>query len=315
MIHTPIQPQVKKRKRQPEQNLQVQHEVKFRDATIYLVERKMGSSRRTFLTNLARNKGFCVQNDLSNEVTHVVAEDNEAQELQAWLHNHGLKDQASVQLLDITWFTESMAAGRPVVVESRHRIQGNNDQKKNCLQPSSQKVSQYACQRRTTIINCNKIFTDAFEVLAEHAEFNENAGRCLAFMRATSVLRSLSGAVGCFRDLESLPCLGDQTKAVIEDILETGRSFKVQEILDDEKYRVLKLFTSVFGIGLKTAEKWYRKGLRTFEEVHADNSVILNRRQEAALNGLAPPYLSEQLHSPTRSLRSTDQLLFRVPKS
>lgn len=44
---------------------------------------------------------------------------------------------------------------------------------------------------------------------------------------------------------------------------------------------LLQLFTSVFGIGPKTAEKWYRKGLRTFEEVHADNSVILNRRQEA----------------------------------
>ncbi|XP_048865745.1 DNA nucleotidylexotransferase isoform X1 [Brienomyrus brachyistius] len=281
MIHTPIQLQVKKRKRQTEQSLQVQHEVKFRDMTIYLVERKMGSSRRTFLTNLARKKGFYVQYDLSNEVTHVVAEDNEAQELRAWLLDHGLKDKASVQLLDITWFTESMAAGRPVVVESRHRIQGNKDQEINCLQRSSQKVSQYACQRRTTIINCNKTFTDAFEVLAEHAEFNENAGRCLAFMRATSVLKSLSGAVGCFGDLEGLPCLGDQTKAVIEDILETGRSFKVQEILNDEKFQVLKLFTSVFGIGPKTSEKWYRKGLRTFEEVHADNSITLNKRQEA----------------------------------
>ncbi|XP_048865746.1 DNA nucleotidylexotransferase isoform X2 [Brienomyrus brachyistius] len=200
MIHTPIQLQVKKRKRQTEQSLQVQHEVKFRDMTIYLVERKMGSSRRTFLTNLARKKGFYVQYDLSNEVTHVVAEDNEAQELRAWLLDHGLKDKASVQLLDITWFTESMAAGRPVVVESRHRIQGNKDQEINCLQRSSQKVSQYACQRRTTIINCNKTFT---------------------------------------------------------------------------------LFTSVFGIGPKTSEKWYRKGLRTFEEVHADNSITLNKRQEA----------------------------------
>ncbi|KPP79403.1 hypothetical protein Z043_101012, partial [Scleropages formosus] len=122
---------------------------------------------------------------------------------------------------------------------------------------------------------------DAFEVLVEQAEFNENEGRCLAFMRATSVLKSLSGAVRCLGDLEGLPCLGDQTKAVMEDILECGKSSKVQEILSDEKYRALKLFTSVFGVGRKTAEKWYRKGHRTFDEVHADDTIGLNRMQKA----------------------------------
>ncbi|MFT7806054.1 DNA nucleotidylexotransferase [Arapaima gigas] len=282
MLHSPVLPLVKKRRKLQEPSLHVQHEVKFGEVTIFLVERKMGSSRRSFLTNLARAKGFQVQNELSNEVTHVVAEDNSAQELWEWLQEHGLKDLPSKQILNITWFTDSMAAGRPVVVEPRHRIPEYNQQKEVCVEPSSpQRLSQYACQRRTTTINHNKIFTDAFEVLIEHAEFNENEGRCLAFMRATSVLKSLSGAVRCLWDLEGLPCLGDQTKAVMEDILECGKSSKVQEILSDDKYQALKLFTSVFGVGRKTAEKWYRKGYRTFEEVLADSSISLNKMQKA----------------------------------
>ncbi|KAI2658147.1 DNA nucleotidylexotransferase [Labeo rohita] len=39
-------------------------EVKFRDVTLYLVERRMGKSRRNFLSNLARSKGFCVDDAL-----------------------------------------------------------------------------------------------------------------------------------------------------------------------------------------------------------------------------------------------------------
>lgn len=41
-----------------------------------------------------------------------------------------------------------------------------------------------------------------------------------------------------------------------------------------------QLFTSVFGVGPKTAEKWYRRGLRSFSDVLADRSIHLNRMQQ-----------------------------------
>ncbi|KAG9344396.1 hypothetical protein JZ751_011066 [Albula glossodonta] len=146
---------------------------------------------------------------------------------------------------------------------------------------------------------------DAFEILAEQAEFCENDGPCLAFMRAASVLKSLPGAVHHIADLQGIPCLGDQTRAVMEvvpvpgnsmpcrnlqslltgcqgpEILDSGFSSKVQDILSDDRYQTLKLFTSVFGVGLKTAEKWYRKGHRTFEDIHADHNLHLNKMQKA----------------------------------
>lgn len=41
-----------------------------------------------------------------------------------------------------------------------------------------------------------------------------------------------------------------------------------------------QLFTSVFGVGPKTAEKWYRLGLRSFGDVMADRTIQLNRMQQ-----------------------------------
>lgn len=64
MFHTPIVPRVRKRRRPAEAAAAGQEEVKFEDVRLYLVERKMGRSRRSFLTQLARSKGFLVEDVL-----------------------------------------------------------------------------------------------------------------------------------------------------------------------------------------------------------------------------------------------------------
>lgn len=67
MFHTPIVPRVRKRSRPAEACVPRREEVKFEDVRLYLVERKMGSSRRSFLTQLARSKGFIVDDVLRLE--------------------------------------------------------------------------------------------------------------------------------------------------------------------------------------------------------------------------------------------------------
>ena len=42
-----------------------------------------------------------------------------------------------------------------------------------------------------------------------------------------------------------------------------------------------QLFTSVFGVGPKTAEKWHRGGLRTLNDALEDPGVELNSMQKA----------------------------------
>ncbi|XP_067278253.1 DNA nucleotidylexotransferase [Pseudorasbora parva] len=274
------------RKRQRPEVAFIRHreEVKFRDVTVFLVEKRMGKSRRNFLSNLARSKGFCVDDALSGDVTHVVSEGNAAQELWNWLEEQGFGETLNKHVLHISWFTESMSAGRPVPVELRHYIQNPAADQRSCAHPSAKPesaMSPYACQRRTTMDNHNKIFTDALEVLAENMEFSGNRGPCLAFRRAASVLKSLPAALQHLEELHLLPCLGEHCKAIVEEIFDCGSSSRAQEILNDDRYRTMKLFSSVFGVGPRTAESWYCRGLRTFEQVLSEPSIRLNRMQTA----------------------------------
>lgn len=73
MFHAPILPRTRKRLRPEEARSSGREDVKFRDVRLYLVEMKMGHSRRSFLTQLARSKGFIVEDLLRLEqasVTH-----------------------------------------------------------------------------------------------------------------------------------------------------------------------------------------------------------------------------------------------------
>lgn len=63
----------------------------------------------------------------SSEVTHVVMEQTSAEEASTWKEHRAVagspQGRTSPVLLDISWFTESMAAGEPVPVELRHCLE------------------------------------------------------------------------------------------------------------------------------------------------------------------------------------------------
>ncbi|KAM4034385.1 DNA nucleotidylexotransferase [Anomaloglossus baeobatrachus] len=144
-------------------------------------------------------------------------------------------------------------------------------------------MSPYACQRRTPLQDINRIFTDAFDILAENYEFWENKGSRVKFMRASAILKSLQSPIISIKDLEGLPLLGDEMKYIIEDILEEGQCCRVVEVQNSERYKAFKVFTSIFGVGLKTAEKWYRMGLRTLEDIKNKMDLKLTSMQKHGL--------------------------------
>ncbi|MED6294571.1 hypothetical protein CHARACLAT_022413 [Characodon lateralis] len=85
---------------------------------------------------------------------------------------------------------------------------------------------------------------DAFEVLAENYELNEIEGRCLAFRRAASVLKSLPWAVQCVGATQDLPCLGEHTKAVMKQS-SSGCMFRAAVLLEGEPRSNLKSFAAL----------------------------------------------------------------------
>ncbi|PNI43972.1 POLM isoform 11 [Pan troglodytes] len=165
---------------------------RFPGVAIYLVEPRMGRSRRAFLTRLARSKGFRVLDACSSEATHVVMEETSAEEAVSWQERRmaaappGCTPPA---LLDISWLTESLGAGQPVPVECRHRL---------------------------------------------------------------------------------------------EELLEHGVCEEVERVQRSERYQTMKLFTQIFGVGVKTADRWYREGLRTLDDLR-EQPQKLTQQQKAGL--------------------------------
>uniref|UniRef100_A0A3B3UJ07 DNA-directed DNA/RNA polymerase mu n=1 Tax=Poecilia latipinna TaxID=48699 RepID=A0A3B3UJ07_9TELE len=250
---------------------------KFPQVILFLLERKMGASRRAFLSQLGRRKGFQVEELFSKNVTHVICESNTAQEARMWLEAQGA-GQAGRHLLDVSWYTESMRDGHPVEILDRHKLQfAVNDSE---VTPFS--VPGYACQRRCTLENHNAVLTDALSLLAENAELSDEDGRGVAFRRAAAVLKALPSAVTNMSQLTGLPCLGGHSLRVIKDILENGTSSEVESTKESERFKALKVLTGIFGVGSKTADRWIREGIHNLQQLR-DSGQTLNRAQQAGL--------------------------------
>ncbi|XP_041667720.1 DNA-directed DNA/RNA polymerase mu [Cheilinus undulatus] len=254
-------------------------EVKFPRVVLFLLERKMGASRRSFLSQLGRKKGFQVEEKFSENVTHVISENNSGSEVRAWLDSQPGSPTPSPHLLDISWFTESMRAGLPVQILETHKLQEQQSPEEDVVLFS---VPSYACQRRTTLENHNAVLTDALSLLAENSELSGDEGRGVAFRRAAAVLKSLPEAVTSMTQLRGLPCLGDHSLRVIKDILENGASSEVESTKQCERYTALKVLTGIFGVGSKTADRWIRDGIHNLQQLQ-DSGQTLNRAQQAGL--------------------------------
>ncbi|XP_054853804.1 DNA-directed DNA/RNA polymerase mu-like isoform X2 [Eublepharis macularius] len=278
-------PVKKKRQRQSEPTLPTDLEdcVCFPEVVLCLVEKRMGSSRKAFLTTLARRKGFCVEAANSERVTHVVSEGNSGDEVVEWMKRNGSRSVDAAgsgpALLDLSWFTESMSTGRPVEIEPRHCL-GVSVQAES-LEDRCQ-VSPYACQRRTPLAHKNQVLTEALETMAEEARFCGSEGRSLAFSRAASVLKSLPWTVRGVKELHFLPCIGEHSRKIIQEVLEDGTSTEVENVRQSERYQTMKHFMKIFGVGVKTASQWYQEGLRTINDLQAHHAK-LGKAQQAGL--------------------------------
>ncbi|KAL7376297.1 hypothetical protein ABVT39_005056 [Epinephelus coioides] len=253
-------------------------ESKFPQVVLFLLERKMGASRRAFLSQLGRKKGFTVEELFSERVTHVISENNSGDEVRTWLTSQ-VEGSTPAHLLDISWYTESMSAGRPVEVLDRHKLQEQQTDEEDVVEFS---VPSYGCQRRTTLDNHNAVLTDALSLLAEKAELSDEEGRGVAFRRAAAVLKALPKPVTSMTQLRGLPCLGGHSLRVIKDILENGTSSEVESTKQSEQFNALKVLTGIFGVGVKTAGRWIRDGIHNLQQLQASGQT-LNRAQRAGL--------------------------------
>ncbi|CAL8278286.1 unnamed protein product [Merluccius merluccius] len=256
-------------------------ESRFPHVVVFILERRMGATRRAFLSRLGRSKGFTIEDACSESVTHIISENNSGDEVKTWLGERGQHGDQSrppaVNLLDISWYTESMREGQPVAILDRHRLQEQQGVEAPVFSAAS-----YACQRSTPQPGHNTLLTDSLAVLAESAELNGDEGRAVAFRRSEALLRSLDRRVQGVAELRGLPCLGEHSRRVIQDVLDNGKSSEVEETKSSSRYKAMKVLTGIFGVGVKTAKRWFTEGICSLAQLETSGHT-LNPAQQAGL--------------------------------
>uniref|UniRef100_A0A4W3I228 DNA polymerase mu n=1 Tax=Callorhinchus milii TaxID=7868 RepID=A0A4W3I228_CALMI len=73
-----------------------------------------------------------------------------------------------------------------------------------------------------------------------------------------------------------------ETRHRLQEILEDGVCQEVESVTQSQRYQTLTLFTSIFGVGVKTAEKWYKEQHQTLADLRA-SQIRFTKEQQVGL--------------------------------
>ncbi|MBW0462407.1 hypothetical protein O181_002122 [Austropuccinia psidii MF-1] len=149
------------------------------------------------------------------------------------------------------------------------------------------KNTRYACDRpgggKPNKIGPNEDICNKLEQIIElyggnpHDQF-----RILNLRKAIGILRAQTKRVDNLEVLNRIEGIGSKTAQKIYEIAHTGTHRRLQLATDEDICR--KLFAGIHGVGDTLARKWYKKGLRTLEDVRERKAGIqLSASQEIGL--------------------------------
>ncbi|XP_076461599.1 DNA-directed DNA/RNA polymerase mu-like [Babylonia areolata] len=291
------------------------------DGIIYIMPQRIQKSMLRDINNGVKRTNLRICEKYREEVSHIVTQYTEREQVVRQLKRDGadVPDDGSfdrVKVVTLAWLSACLKAGRMVDVEKKHVVKCSSSTMTQKTQETTQAlasdqgrasqtgVALWACQRSTPLNHFNHKFTNALEILEQHAEFrngDSDYSRALAFRRASCVLKSLPYRVQRLSQVEGLKDVGEHALKVIQSILEEGVSEEVQQITN-EWFLLMKEFTSVFGVGPATAKKWIDRGWKSIDDVRESGHY---GKDERVHWGLA---FHEDLTSPV-SMREADRFL------
>lgn len=117
-------------------------------------------------------------------------------------------------------------------------------------------------------MDINSRLADVFDEMAR--EFKKDRYRRRAYENAAEAIRSHDKPITSgLQARQEIKGVGESIATKIDEILKTGKLQFLEERPEEkkEKERVMKIFEGIHDVGEKTAEKWYRAGYRTLEDL------------------------------------------------
>ncbi|KAI9470550.1 MAG: hypothetical protein EXX96DRAFT_584790 [Benjaminiella poitrasii] len=137
--------------------------------------------------------------------------------------------------------------------------------------------TKYVCLRPTTNKpKHNRKLISFLMVLERKRKLDSQYDKALEYQRSISVLKSYTREICSPKEAVQIEGIGRQSSKKIAEYLKTGVIQEAQQLLTDEEFRTLGLFTKAFGVGSIVAHSWWNKGYRTLQEV-LDNESTLSK--------------------------------------
>jgi DNA polymerase/3'-5' exonuclease PolX len=119
------------------------------------------------------------------------------------------------------------------------------------------------------VLNHNGHLTQELERLEQMYAATGDTWRTYAYRKAVGILKRYPTPIRTEQDVRKINRrgLGPKMQKKLVEILSTGTLRKRAAMENDERIKVIELFTGIHGVGASTAQKWYNRGLRTLEEL------------------------------------------------
>ncbi|KAA1470530.1 Nucleotidyltransferase [Dentipellis sp. KUC8613] len=134
-------------------------------------------------------------------------------------------------------------------------------------------LSRFSCCRASPLVCPNQKLCEMLDVMRKTRELEGEDRSSLSYQRAVSVIKAFPRKITHRRDAEKLPYIGTKLITMIEEYIDTGHITEVETTLASTRYHTLTAFTTIYGIGPKTARQLYGLGLRTIEHLEAYYNV------------------------------------------
>ncbi len=115
--------------------------------------------------------------------------------------------------------------------------------------------------------NLNKNITDELEKVLEFHTNEGNTFNAIAYRRAITQIKKYKKKIEYVNDIPKIKGIGEKIKEKIKEILITGKCKKSEYVINDSKNKCIKKLSQVYGIGIKQANQFYQKGIKTIEDL------------------------------------------------
>ncbi|KRX98306.1 DNA polymerase lambda [Trichinella pseudospiralis] len=280
----------------------------FNGITIFIIPVNVLSSRMQVLNRNIEKYNGIVAKELDRKVSTVLLDDDVLKLNNFWKKRVYF---SRAKLLKLSWLSECIKRGtfvdeEPFILALNLIEEPSLLNHAECSSEAADLIQNKELSVKPSVSCCDEWKTSCFkneiihqlETLRDSYKSMNESWRALAYDKAISSIKQCKEPITSKEMLSELPGIGKKIASKIWELYEEGKIEKVNEFASNEKIQVLKLFNSIWGVGPRTAEKWYLQGLRTIEDVQrnvtlTDQEYIGFKYREEILLKIPRPEVEE----------------------